>query len=123
MNQEYDNRGGEEVAFSEAESNYLCLQRLGRIATSSPEGQPHAVPVVYEFDGKYVYFGGWNLEDSLKFRTILINPLVAFVVDDLASVAPWKPRGIELKGVAEAFWERGSSYVRITTRSKRSWGL
>jgi pyridoxamine 5'-phosphate oxidase family protein len=109
--------------FAEEESNYLCQQRLGRIATSTPEGQPHVVPVVYEFDGKFVYFSGWNLEKSLKYRTILNNPRVAFVVDDLVSVTPWRPRGIELKGTAQVFEENGSSYVRITTSSKRSWGL
>jgi len=81
------------------------------------------VPVVYEFDGEYLYFGGWNLKRSLKYRTILGNPRVAFVVDDLASVAPWSPRGIEIKGNAEVHEENGSPYVRIAISSARSWGL
>jgi pyridoxamine 5'-phosphate oxidase family protein len=123
LNQRSARRNAAALEFSEEESNYLCQQRLGRIATCTHDGQPHVVPVVYEFDGKYVYFSGWNLEKSLKFRTILSNPRVAFVVDDLVSVTPWRPRGIELKGTAEVFLENGSSYVRITTGSKRSWGL
>ena len=113
----------ESVAFSESESEYLSEQRLGRLATSSRSGRPHVVPVTYEFDGRYIYFGGWNLERSLKFRTILENPSVAFVVDDLVSVEPWRPRGIEIKGRAETLVEDGRPYVKITTFSKRSWGL
>ena len=123
MNQEYGNRSRGHVALTESESDYLSQQKLGRIATASPDGRPHVVPVTYEFDGKYVYFGGWNLEKSLKYRTILKNPSVAFVVDDLSSVSPWRARGIEIKGIAETLEEKGIPYVRITVVSKRSWGL
>ena len=111
------------MKFSESESEYLSEQRLGRLATASPTGRPHVVPVAYEFDGRYIYFGGWKLERSLKFRTILKNPKVAFVVDDFASVDPWRPRGVEIKGTAEALVEEGMPYVRITVFSSRSWGL
>ena len=31
--------------FSAAEIEYLQSQRLGRLATSGPDGQPHVVPV------------------------------------------------------------------------------
>ena len=76
------------VTFSEKESTFLKEQRLGRIATVSSNMQPHVVPVSFEFDGSYLYFGGWNLKNSLKFRNILQNNKVAFVVDDLVSVNP-----------------------------------
>jgi pyridoxamine 5'-phosphate oxidase family protein len=76
------------VRFSENESAFLKEQRLGRIATVSSNMQPHVVPVAFEFDGSYLYFGGWNLKNSLKFRNILQNNKVAFVVDDLVSVNP-----------------------------------
>ena len=118
-----ESRGREMVDFSESELEYLSEQRLGRLATASPDGSPHVVPVAYEFDGMCIYFGGWRLEESLKFRTILKNPKVAFVVDDLASVEPWRPRGVEIKGTAEALVEDGRPYVKITAVSKRSWGL
>ena len=54
--------GTNPAEFSERESKYLKEQRLGRIATVSPDIQPHVVPVAFEFDGSYFYFGGWNLE-------------------------------------------------------------
>ena len=109
------------VRFSEKESTCLKEQRLGRIATVSSNMQPHVVPVAFEFDGSYLYFGGWNLKNSLKFRNILQNNKVAFVVDDLVSVNPWTPRGVEIKGIAEIL--RGKDYVKIVPFKKSSWGF
>jgi pyridoxamine 5'-phosphate oxidase family protein len=76
------------VDFTGREVEFLKGQRLGRLATVSSSGQPHVVPVAYDFDGKFIYFGGYNLADSLKFRNIRENSKVAFVVDDLVSVKP-----------------------------------
>jgi pyridoxamine 5'-phosphate oxidase family protein len=109
------------VKFSERESTFLKEQRLGRLATVSLSMQPHVVPVAFEFDGSYIFFGGWNLKNSLKFRNILQNDKVAFVVDELVSVNPWKPRGIEIKGIAEIL--RGNDYVKIVPLKKSSWGM
>ena len=111
------------VEFSEKESKYLKEQRLGRIATVSPDTQPHVVPVAFEFDGSHFYFGGWNLEKSLKFRNILQNNKVAFVVDNLVSVDPWRVSGVEIKGIAEINKRDGNEYVKITPLRKSSWGL
>jgi pyridoxamine 5'-phosphate oxidase family protein len=111
------------VEFSEKESKYLKEQRLGRIATVSPDIQPHVVPVALEFDGSHFYFGGWNLEKSLKFRNIRQNNKVAFVVDNLVSVDPWRVSGVEIKGIAEINKRNGNEYVKITPLRKSSWGL
>src|SRR5438445_5761260 len=89
------------VKFSEKEAEYLAEQRLGRIATASPDLEPHVVPVGFEFDGSYIYFGGWNLERSLTFRNIMRNNKVAFDVDDLVSTRPWRVRGVEIREVTE----------------------
>jgi pyridoxamine 5'-phosphate oxidase family protein len=111
------------VEFSEEETEYLAGSRLGRIATVSDDEQPHVVPVGFEFDGTYIYFSGWGLQKSLKFRNIQHNSKVAFVVDDLKSVDPWRPRGIEIRGIAEKVEKDGYLYVRITPITKVSWGL
>ena len=111
------------VEFSEKESKYLKEQRLGRIATVSPDIQPHVVPVAFEFDGSHFYFGGWNLEKSLKFRNIRQNNKVAFVVDNLVSVDPWRVSGVEIKGIAEITKRNDNEYVKITPLRKSSWGL
>ena len=107
--------------FSEKETKYLRGNRLGRLATVSSENQPHVVPVSYNFDGTDLFFGGGNLKHSLKFRHILKNNKVAMVVDDLVSINPWVPRGIEIRGITEVL--RGEDYVRIIPIKKASWGL
>ncbi|TLX98896.1 MAG: PPOX class F420-dependent oxidoreductase [Thaumarchaeota archaeon] len=114
----------ESVKFTEKEAEYLVEQRLGRIATASPDLEPHVVPVGFEFDGSYIYFGGWSLGRTLKFRNIMRNNKVAFVVDDLVSMRPWRVRGIEIRGIAEKVeCDEGRVCVRITPTRKVSWGL
>lgn len=46
------------MSFSEEEIAYLRSQRLARVATVSPDGQPDVAPVGFEFDGTHVYVGG-----------------------------------------------------------------
>ena len=111
------------VAFSEDEVAFLTESRLARVGTASSDGQPHVVPVVYEFDGAAFYFTGRNLEKSLKFRNLAENEKVALVVDELVTVCPWRPRGLEIRGVAELGSEGGRAYVRVTPAVKRSWGF
>jgi pyridoxamine 5'-phosphate oxidase family protein len=114
---------GDLVTFTEDEALFLMQGRLARVATASKDGQPHVVPVVYEFDGTAFYFTGWNLEKSLKFRNLVENKKVAMVVDDLVTVCPWRPRGVELRGVAELGNEDDRAYVKMTPKVKRSWGF
>ena len=111
------------VDFTDDEVSFLTQSRLARVATASIEGQPHVVPVVYEFDGMAFYFTGWNLEKSLKFRNLVENKKVAMVIDDLLTVCPWKPRGLEVRGMAELGKEDGRPYVKVTPLVKRSWGF
>ena len=115
--------GGGGVTFTEEEVAFLTRSRLARVATTSSQGQPHVVPVVYEFDGRAFYFAGWNLEKSLKFKNLVENRKVALVVDDIVSVSPWRPRGVEVRGVAELGCEGGRSYVKVCPGVKRSWGF
>jgi pyridoxamine 5'-phosphate oxidase family protein len=115
--------GGDVVNFTEDEVAFLTQSRLARVATASSEGQPHVVPVVYEFDGRAFYFTGWNLEKSLKFKNLVENKKVALVVDDVVTVSPWRPRGLEVRGVADLGSEGGRAYVKVTPLVKRSWGF
>ena len=110
--------------FSDAEAEYLAENFLGRVATSSRSGQPHVVPVNYSFDGSSITFGGWNLAKSLKFRNLMSNDKVAFVVDDVISTKPWKVRGVEIRGKAELVTSGdGVSMIRVIPLNIRSWGL
>ena len=112
------------AAFSELQAEYLAENFIGRVATASPSGQPHVVPVGYEFDGSTITFGGRNITDTLKFRNLMANSKVAFVVDDVVSTDPWKVRGVEVRGRAEPVTEEnGVTTIRIIPLNIRSWGL
>jgi pyridoxamine 5'-phosphate oxidase family protein len=111
------------VFFSEEEMTFLLGSRLARVATTSGEGQPHVVPVVYEFDGVAFYFAGWRLENTLKFKNLLQNSKIAIVIDDIVTVCPWRPRGVEVRGTAELGSVGGRAYVKVIPRIKRCWGF
>jgi pyridoxamine 5'-phosphate oxidase family protein len=113
----------EPALFTEKEALFLCHSQMARVATVSADGQPHVVPVAFEFDGWYLYFSGRALAKSLKFRHLTRNDKVALVIDDVVSISPWYVRGIEIRGTAELLREKGHPYVRITPLTKASWGL
>jgi pyridoxamine 5'-phosphate oxidase family protein len=83
---------------------YLGSQRLGRLATVDSRGAPQNNPVGFRYnpDLGTIDIGGWNMGASRKFRNIAKNPQVAFVVDDIVSVEPWRVRMVEIRGHAEA---------------------
>ena len=111
------------MKFTDEESEYLAQNTLGRLATVSPDNQPHVVPIAYEFDGLYLYFSGSNIKNSRKFRDLNWSSKVSFVVDDIDAENPWHARGIEVRGVAEPTETEGYLYIRITPLRKASWGL
>src|SRR2546425_7337871 len=90
-------------AFTEQEIEYLRSQRLARIATAGPNGQPHVVPVSFRYnpDTDTIDVGGHGFAQRKKYRDVQSNPRVGIVIDDLASIDPWRPRMIEVRGVAE----------------------
>jgi pyridoxamine 5'-phosphate oxidase family protein len=83
---------------------YLRSQRLGRLATVDSRGAPQNNPVGFRFNAELgtIDIGGRNMGASRKFRNLAGNPNVAFVVDDIASVQPWRVRCVEIRGRAEA---------------------
>lgn len=117
--------------FSEAEANYLKTQRLARIASASAKGVPEVSPVGFEFDGKHFWVGSHSQEIFLRTRRYKNitrgNDSVSLVVDDLASVDPWRPRAIKVSGRAEVMDHDGmfgkGKYIRITPRVTSSWGI
>jgi pyridoxamine 5'-phosphate oxidase family protein len=120
--------------FTDAEVAYLKSQRLGRLATVGADGQPHVVPVGFRYDPTkdVIEIGGHGgFAKRKKYRDVLHNPLVAFVVDDVPSVDPWTVRGIEIRGQAEISATGGTSLgpgfdpemFRIRPRRVVSWGI
>jgi pyridoxamine 5'-phosphate oxidase family protein len=91
------------ATFTDAQIRYLKGQRLGRLATLRPDGTLQNNPVGFTFDEETGTFeiGGFNMGGSQKYRNVVANGRVAFVVDDLESVDPWKPRMVEVRGTGE----------------------
>ncbi|MFF2088221.1 PPOX class F420-dependent oxidoreductase [Nocardia sp. NPDC058176] len=86
---------------------YLSTQKLGRLATVRPDGTPQNNPVGFRYNADLgtIDIAGWKLAASKKFRNLATNPHVSFVVDDIASVQPWRVRCVEIRGTAEALTE------------------
>jgi pyridoxamine 5'-phosphate oxidase family protein len=120
-------------AFSEQEVEYLRGQRLGRLATVGEDGSPHVVPVGFRLDAEagVIEVGGHGLSRSKKWRDLKANPRAAIVIDDLASIQPWTPRGIEIRGTAELHDQGGekfgpgwdAAWLRVLPRRIVSWGI
>jgi pyridoxamine 5'-phosphate oxidase family protein len=90
-------------AFTDAELAYLSGQPLGRVATSQPDGTLQVSPVGFRYNAELdtIDISGHGMATSRKFHNVADNGRVAFVVDDLASVRPWRPRCLEIRGRAE----------------------
>jgi pyridoxamine 5'-phosphate oxidase family protein len=111
--------------FSDEEKAYLKSQRLARIATVSPELQPDVAPVGFGFDGERFTVGGFDISKTLKYKNVKAgNVKVAIVIDDLASVSPWIPRGIKVHGTAEIIEGRDGKFALLITPERHwSWGV
>lgn len=77
-----------------------------------------------------ITIGGHALGTTKKFRNIQRGSSAALVVDDLPSVNPWTPRGIEIRGTAEALTDQdpplpylSRELIRITPSRIISWAL
>ncbi|APU14979.1 PPOX class F420-dependent oxidoreductase [Actinoalloteichus fjordicus] len=128
--------------FTDREIAYLRNRSLGRFATVGADGRPSVRPVgvLYDPDADGLVIGGVTgsaMALSKKFRDVVANPAAAFVVDDLAAMDPWTPRGIEIRGRAETSEEGGAevglrlaasfpfddAWILIRPRRVLSWGI
>lgn len=117
--------------FTPKEIEYMASQRLGRLATVSATGEPHVVPVAFRYNAELdtIDIGGHNIGQSKKFRDAARYGRVAFVVDDV--LAPWQPRGIEIRGRSEVFTTGGQEIrpqfspelIRLYPRRIIGWGI
>ena len=120
--------------FTTAEITYLNNQRLGRLATVGTDNRPHVVPVGFRYNPDEDAFeigGHGGFANRKKYRDVLHNPRIAFVVDDVVSVNPWTVRGIEIRGRAEIVTMGGTALgpgfdpemFRIRPKRVISWGI
>jgi len=114
--------------FSDEERTFLGTQRLARLATVAPDGQPTVDAVGFWFEADRFFIGGINLPGTRKYRNIASgNQQVALIIDDFESIDPWTPRGIKLHGTVEIVERDGlmgpGRYFAITPRVSWSWGV
>lgn len=120
--------------FTPEEIDYLQNQMLGRLATVGADGQPHVVPVGFRYNAEMdtIEIGGHGgFSQRKKYQDVQQNPRVAFVVDDVPSINPWKARGIEIRGKAEILRTGGTDIrpgfdpemFRIIPEHTASWGI
>ena len=115
----------ERSVFTDTELAYLGAQRLGRLATAQPNGKLQNSPVGFDVNATTgtIDIYGFRLARSQKYRNVADNGRAAFVVDDIASVEPWRVRCLEIRGDAEAIEIDGQPLIRLHPRRVISFGL
>ena len=108
--------------FTQNEMEYLRSGLLGRLATVGRDGMPHIAPVGFSYhsDLDTIDVGGHDMANTKKFRDVTRSGRAALVVDDVQP--PWQPRGIEIRGRAEALAEP-RHLIRIHPERVVSWGI
>jgi pyridoxamine 5'-phosphate oxidase family protein len=97
-------------AFTDSELDYLASQRLGRIATVGPDGQPHVVPTSFRYNAEYdaIDVGGLRMSQTKKLRDAQRTGRASIVIDDV--LPPWQPRMIEIRGTAVVLPSGGKAF-------------
>jgi pyridoxamine 5'-phosphate oxidase family protein len=121
--------------FTEAEISYLREHKLGRLATTNAESQPHMTPLTYVYNEEEdtIDVGGLNFGASKKWRDVKENPKVAFLVDDVIG-PPRQARAVEIRGESELHETGGETinprfpsfapeFIRIRPTRIVSWGI
>jgi len=119
--------------FTQKELAYLNSQRLGHLTTLGADGMPHVVPVGFHYNLAIgtIDVGGRALGATREYRDVQRAHRVSLLVDDLESTNPWAPRGIEIRGTAEALPYGGESLgpgfsaelIRMYPRHIAEWGI
>jgi pyridoxamine 5'-phosphate oxidase family protein len=116
------------MTFTPEEVAYIRSQRLARVATAAPDGQPDVVPVGFEFDGTCFYIGGFDPARTRRTKNIQAGgDKVALVIDDVAAAEPWSPRFLRVYGTAELVQRDSPSgpqpVMKVTPGVSWSWNL
>ena len=109
--------------FTEEELRYLLGERhLARLATVGKDGTPHVTPVGWTYNAELgtIDVGGHDMTNTKKYRDVRRTGRAAVVIDDV--LPPWRPRGIEVRGRAEAV-HGPRPLIRIHPERIVSWGI
>jgi pyridoxamine 5'-phosphate oxidase family protein len=122
----------EPAIFTTGEMSYIAAQKLGRLATIGPGGNPQVNPVscYYNPARQTIDIGGHAMASSRKYRNARANPRVAVVLDDMPSAGSGGIRCLEIRGTAETIDKPADSaarapgaIIRIHPHRIISWGI
>ena len=105
------------------ELQYIKDTPLYRLATSTPSGRTHVVPMITRMDGDNIVVGGYDFDISYKRRLIDRNQWIACVWDTREESGAIY--GVEVRGKAVATgkqWD-GSEYFILEPTKVFSWGI
>jgi pyridoxamine 5'-phosphate oxidase family protein len=111
------------AVFTQGELQYLASQRMARLATASPSGQPDVAAVTFGISGDTIVSGGYDITKTVRYGNLRKNPRAVIVIDDLATVDPWVPRGVKVRGAAIIEEHKNGVRIRITPEVIWSWGI
>lgn len=110
--------------FTDAERAYLRdVHPMARLATVGGDGTPHVMPIgMYRLADATDSIDtlGRDLTTTKKWRDVQGTPRAALVIDDV--LPPFRPRGIEIRGRAEAI-DGLEPVIRIHPERIVGWGL
>jgi pyridoxamine 5'-phosphate oxidase family protein len=90
----------------------------------SANGEPDVAAVGFRVDGDDVVVGGLDLTKTRKYYNAKATGRASLVVDDLASVDPWRPRMVKVTGSTDIGTDdRGKPTIRIHPETVWSFGL
>ena len=111
------------ATFTEQELAYLDSQPLMRFASASLTGLPDVATVAFSVDGHDIVTAGFDIAKTVRYRNIGANPRAAVVIDDLAALEPWTPRGVKVRGRVSIEGDGGGQRFRISPEVIWSWGV
>jgi pyridoxamine 5'-phosphate oxidase family protein len=109
--------------FTDLELEYLRSQPLMRFASASLSGRPDVATVAFSVEGDEIVTAGFDIARTVRYKNIQANPQATVVIDDLASVQPWSPRGIKVRGRASIDQAPTGERFRIKPEVIWSWGV
>jgi pyridoxamine 5'-phosphate oxidase family protein len=92
------------MILTDAEQRFLIRQPRGHLSTIGPDGTPQVKPLGFTWNAALgtIDIAGFNMGGSAKYRNILANPRVAFVVDEVTEASMAGAHFLEIRGTAEA---------------------
>ena len=79
--------------------------------------------MLFRSDGDDIVTSGFDIPRTVRYRNVRENPRVTVVVDDLASIEPWSPRGVKVIGTCAIERDGSGERFRITPKVIISWAV